>query len=108
MGGLLNGGAKIDSYQYSDEDRFKIQDYVLSQNKTISIRQIQEGIAYGWYYLSPTDNEPRIEVNNYNYPLWEDDCQEDFVDLRIDRTIAGKDYNDKIKMEKAKNNEDTN
>ena len=51
----------------------EIVEYILSVNENITLRQIKDGIAYGWYYIEDGDLQPTHEVNEYNKHLWGDD-----------------------------------
>ena len=55
----------------------EITEYILSVNSDITLRQIKQGIGYGWYYIDDKDIQPHYEVNEYNQHLWrnvKDEC----------------------------------
>ena len=50
----------------------EITKHILEHNENITLKQIKEGIGYGWYYIDDKDIQPHYEINEYNRHLWED------------------------------------
>lgn len=47
-----------------------IVSYILSVNEHITLRQIKDGIGYGWYYIDDEDLKPMYKINEYNQHQW--------------------------------------
>ena len=49
----------------------QIVSVILRQNENITLKQIKEGIGYGWYFINE-DNMVCWDKNECNNHLWED------------------------------------
>ena len=67
----LDKHLRLDGAKLSQEHKDNIIHHILfeQKNKSITIKEIEEGIAYGWYYISYQYLTTQIEVNKYNKHL---------------------------------------